>query len=66
MRNAKGIPKSEVRTERNGFGPAGSDFEHSGFFRHSSFVIRHSDILAGQQIPSLTNFRAPEIKNVKR
>src|SRR5947207_5250062 len=33
---------TEIRIERNGPGRANSGFEHSGFFRHSSFVIRFS------------------------
>jgi hypothetical protein len=40
MTNAKGIPKSECSKERSNSWLAGSDFEPSDFFRHSSFVIR--------------------------
>jgi len=39
MSNDEGMTKSEYRTRMPG---AISSFEHSGFFRHSSFVLRHS------------------------
>src|SRR5438034_3970065 len=41
MTNDEGISKFETRMAKNGHRNAYSSFEHSTFFRHSSFELRH-------------------------
>src|SRR5437763_773259 len=43
MTTPERMPKHECRMNFNGVEPVSSGFGHSGFFRHSSFLIRHSD-----------------------